>query len=189
MHTITTERCLLRRWREDDLDAFAAINTDSRVLAHLPGPLTRDESAAMIARIEAGFREHGFGLWCVEVTEPERRAPCIGFVGLQVPRFEAHFTPCVEIGWRLAPSHWGVGLATEAARAALDDAFERCGLDEVVSFTVHANRPSWAVMERLGMTRDPAEDFDHPLLPPGDRLSRQRLYRIARVDRRRHGRR
>ncbi len=109
--------------------------------------------------------------------EPLDRA---GFVGLMVPAFEAHFTPYTEIGWRLARAAWGRGYATEAARAALDYAFDVINADEVVAMTVPSNRPSRAVMERLGMTRDPADDFDHPSLPEGHALQRHVLYRKQR---------
>jgi len=171
---IETERLRLRRWREADHAPFAALNADPRVLVHLPGPLTREQSDTWIARIEEHFERHGFGLWAVEVRDG---APFVGYVGLAVPRFEAFFTPCVEIGWRLAAEHWGHGYATEAARAALAFGFERAGLAEIVSFTVPDNVRSRRVMERIGMTRDPAEDFDHPALPEGHRLRRHVLYR------------
>jgi ribosomal-protein-alanine N-acetyltransferase len=131
----------------------------------------------VVERIRAHFAEHGFGLWAVEVAEDGALA---GFVGLQVPHFEAAFTPCVEVGWRLGRAHWGRGYATEAARAALDHGFGPAGLREIVSFTVPANRRSRAVMERLGMVRDPADDFDHRSLPEGHRLRRHVLYRIRR---------
>lgn len=179
MNRLTTERCVLRHWRDEDLDALAAINTDERVLEHLPGALTYDESRAMLARIRHHFDRRGFGLWCLEVIEPGFESPCIGFVGLQVPGFEAHFTPCIEVGWRIAPAFWGRGYATEAAAAAIDDLFERVGAHEIVSLTVPANRRSWSVMERLGMTRDPADDFEHPSLPVGDRLRSHVLYRLS----------
>ena len=176
---ITTPRLLLRRWRDGDLDAFAALNADPEVMAFFPALLGRAESDALAARIREHFARHGFGLWAVEVPGV---AEFVGFVGLSVPRFEAPFTPCVEIGWRLVRAHWGRGYATEAARAALDFGFRRLALDEVVSFTVPANRRSRAVMERLGMAHDPAEDFDHPTLPEGHPLRRHVLYRLARAD-------
>ena len=131
----------------------------------------------MAARVRGLFDEQGFGLWAVEVPGV---ADFVGFVGLHVPTFETHFTPCVEIGWRLAYEHWGRGYATEAAQRALDFAFDELHLDEVVSFTVPDNVRSRAVMERLGMTRTPDEDFDHPVLPEGHRLRRHVLYRISR---------
>lgn len=158
---------------------FAALNADPEVTAHLPSALSRTQSDALADRIEAGFAERGFGPWAVEVPGV---ASFVGFVGLSVPGFEAHFTPSVEIGWRLAREHWGRGYATEGAEAALAYAFGVLGLDEVVSFTVHGNRRSWAVMERLGMTRDPADDFDHPRLPAGHSLRRHVLYRLRSGD-------
>jgi len=174
---IRTERLLLRRWRDTDLAPFAAINADPAVLEHLPGPLDRDETAALIRRIETHFDAHGFGLWAVEVHGVD---PCIGFVGLTRVAFEAPFGPAVEIGWRLARGAWGHGYATEAARAALAFGFEDAGLDEIVSFTVPANQRSRAVMERIGLVRDPSADFEHPKLPPGHPLRAHVLYRIDR---------
>jgi ribosomal-protein-alanine N-acetyltransferase len=168
---------VLRGWRPSDLDPFAALNADPEVTKFLPGPLTRDESAAMIDRIDAHFAEHGFGLWAVEVVDGP---PLIGFVGLAVPRFTAPFTPCVEVGWRLARDGWGHGYATEAATEAIAFGFGPVGLDEIVSFTAVDNLASRAVMERLGMRRDPADDFDHPSLPEGHWLRRHVLYRLAR---------
>ncbi len=156
---------------------MAAINADARVAEFLPKTLTREESDALVARLRDHFDRHGFGLWAVEVVGV---AGCIGFVGLSVPAFETHFTPCVEIGWRLAFDHWGRGYATEAAREALRFGFQSLGLDEIVSFTVTANRRSRAVMERLGMTHTEADDFDHPLLAAGHPLRRHVLYRLTR---------
>jgi RimJ/RimL family protein N-acetyltransferase len=130
-------------------------------MEHFPSVLTGDESNAMVDRIEAHFDRHGFGLWAVEVPN---QIPFIGFVGLAIPSFEAHFTPCVEIGWRLAVQCWGHGYATEAARAALTFGFGPLALEEIVSFTVPENLRSRRVMERLGMTHSPVDDFDHPSL-------------------------
>jgi len=175
--TIQTERLLLRHWLPSDRAAFAAINADPRVMEHFPAVMSADESDAMAARIEAHFEQHGFGLWALEVVGV---TPFAGFVGLCVPRFQAHFTPCIEIAWRLAPKQWGHGFATEAARAALDHGFDTLGLDQVVSFTVPENTRSRRVMEKIGMTHRPQDDFDHPLLPAGHRLSRHVFYRIDR---------
>lgn len=170
------ERVLLRGWEPDDLAPFAAMNADPRVMEHYPAPLTRGESDAFVReRIAKQFAELGFGLWAVEVPGV---APFVGYVGLSVHTFDADFTPCVEIGWRLAFEHWGEGYATEAARVAIEFGFAEAGLDEIVSFTTPANRRSVAVMERLGMTY--AGEFDHPRLPPGHRLRRHVLYRLAR---------
>src|SRR3954453_22258624 len=133
---LSTARLLLRPWRDEDLAPFAAMNSDPRVMEFFPKPLDRAESEAMAERIRGHFARHGFGLWAVEVPGV---SAFIGFVGLSVPTFEAHFTPCVEIGWRLAAEHWGRGYATEAAGAVLEFGFRRLGLAEIVSFTVPAN--------------------------------------------------
>lgn len=146
-------------------------------MEHFPAPLTRAQSDELVERIEAGFEEHGFGLWALEARE---RGEFIGFTGLAVPGFEAHFTPAVEVGWRLARSAWGNGYATEAGRAALSFGFERAGLEEIVSLTTAGNERSRAVMERLGMSRDPADDFDHPTIAPGHPQRPHVLYRIRR---------
>ena len=174
---IRTERLLLRNWRPDDAEPFAAMNADARVVEHLPAALTRAQSDDLVARIEAHTEKHGFGLWAVEIPGT---APFAGFLGLGVPRFEASFTPCVEIGWRLAAEHWGRGYATEGALAALAFGFESLDLGEIVSFTSTENVRSRRVMEKLGMEWDPADDFDHPVLPEGHRLRRHVLYRLGR---------
>lgn len=174
--SIRTERLVLRRWRDEDLGPFADLNADPEVMEFMPALLDRAESDALAMRIRQQFEQRGFGLWAVEVPE---EAPFIGYVGLSVPRFTAAFTPCVEIGWRLARPYWGRGYATEAARASMTFGCERVGLEEIVSFTVPANVRSIAVMERLGMTHDPADDFDHPSLPVGHPLRRHVLYRLT----------
>jgi RimJ/RimL family protein N-acetyltransferase len=174
---LRTDRLRLRRWRAADGAPFAALNADPRVTAYLPGALSREESDALVARIEAHFDRYGFGLWAVEIRDG---ASFAGFLGLSVPCLEAHFTPCVEIGWRLAAEHWGRGYATEGARAVLALGFDVLGLEQIVSFTVPGNARSRRVMERIGMTCMPADDFDHPLLPDGHAFRRHVLYRIAR---------
>jgi ribosomal-protein-alanine N-acetyltransferase len=171
-----TERLILRRWRDSDREPFAAINADPVVMEFFPAKLSRADSDATIARIEAGFDEYGFGLWAVELAGT---AEFIGFTGLSVPRFTAHFTPAVEIGWRLARSAWGHGYATEAARGALTTGFTDHGLAEIVSFTTTMNTRSRAVMARLGMSHDPHEDFDHPTIGEGSPLRRHVLYRLT----------
>jgi RimJ/RimL family protein N-acetyltransferase len=167
----------LRPCREADLAPFAAINADPVVMEHFPSILERASSDALAERIGGHFDRHGFGLWAVEVPDV---AAFIGFIGLAIPRFTASFTPCVEVGWRLARRYWGQGYATEGARAAVAFGFAEAGLEEIVSFTVPANRRSLAVMERLGMTSEAREDFDHPVLPAGHPLRRHRLYRLRR---------
>lgn len=174
---LTTPRLILRAWREEDLEPFARLNADERATQYLLHRLSREQSDALVERIGAHFKRKGFGLWAVEAPGV---APFIGAVGLVVPGFSAAFTPCVEIGWRLAPEFWGHGFASEAARAALAFGFETLGLDEIVSFTVPANTRSQAVMQRLGMMHSPADDFDHPLVPAGHRLLRHVLYRLSK---------
>jgi len=171
-----TPRLLLREWTDDDLEPFAALNADPNVMEFLPALLTREQSDEMAARIRTHFRERGFGLWAVEVQEGPK---FIGFVGLTVPRFEAHFTPCVEVGWRLAADHWGQGYAPEAAQAALDYGFTELALKEIVSITVPHNLKSRRVMEKIGLRHDPTGDFLHPLLPDGNLLQQHVLYRLS----------
>jgi RimJ/RimL family protein N-acetyltransferase len=172
-----TERLLLRQWREDDREPFAAMNADPEVMRHFPSVLDREASDAVLDRLRAAVDEQGWGLWAVERLDTGQ---LLGFTGLSVPRHPLPFMPCVEVGWRLARPAWGHGFATEAAREALRVGFDELGLDEVVSFAVEGNTASRAVMERLGMTRDPADDFDHPALPVGDPLRRHVLYRVRR---------
>jgi RimJ/RimL family protein N-acetyltransferase len=174
---LRTARLTLRRWRGEDREPFAVLNADPEVMRYFAEPMSRAQSDALVARIEAGFERNGYGLWALELHES---GAFVGFTGLGEVPFEAHFTPAVEVGWRLARAAWGQGYATEAARAALDFGFERIGLEEVVSFTVAGNARSRRVMERLGMRRRPEEDFDHPCLPAGHPLRRHVLYRLER---------
>ncbi|MGL4317970.1 MAG: GNAT family N-acetyltransferase [Pseudomonas sp.] len=174
--TLSSERLILRPWRDSDLDALAALCADAEVMAHFPAPLDLRESEALLRRLQAHYNEHGFSFWALE-----RRADgvVIGFTGLAHVGFAAPFVPAVEIGWRLARAYWGQGYALEAARCALVFAFDQLGLGEVVSFTVPANRRSWGLMERLGMQRDQAGDFEHPQLQLGDPLRPHVLYRLS----------
>lgn len=174
---LETPRLLLRRWRESDRIPFAAINADPQVMEHFPSCFTLEESNALFDRIQKHFDDRSFGLWAVEVRDD---AAFIGFVGLVVPRFEAHFTPCIDIGWRLAASHWGHGYATEGAVEALEFAFSHLAVDEVVAMTTPVNQRSIRVMEKLGMTRNADDDFDHPLVADGHPLRRHVLYRLQK---------
>lgn len=176
---LSTERLVLREWQDSDREPLASLNADPAVMEHFPEVLDRAASDAFADRIRANWASDGVGLWALERAADQA---FLGFVGLAVPGFDAHFTPAVEIGWRLAHFAWGHGYATEAAEAALAFGFEARELQEIVSFTVPANRRSRAVMERLGMTHDSADDFDHPNLPPGDPLRRHVLYRLSRHD-------
>jgi RimJ/RimL family protein N-acetyltransferase len=172
---LLTERLILRRWREADREPFARMNADPAVMEFFPALLSREESDAGVDRVEVGFAERGFGFWAAELRES---GEFIGFIGISVPHFQAHFMPCVEIGWRLAAKHWGKGLATEGARRALDCGFGTLRLAEIVSFTSTTNQRSRRVMEKIGMTRDPKDDFDHPLISAGHPLRRHVLYRL-----------
>jgi RimJ/RimL family protein N-acetyltransferase len=172
--SLTTERLILRPWRDEDFAPYAAINADARVMEHYPTTQTQAESDLGALRIKTRIEEQGWGLWAMELRSS---GAFVGFTGLQRPPFEAHFTPCIEIGWRVAYGHWGHGLAPEAARASLAYGFEQLGLDEIVAMTATPNRRSMRVMEKIGMTRDPGDDFDMPRLPEGHRLRRHVLYR------------
>jgi RimJ/RimL family protein N-acetyltransferase len=158
---VRTARLWLRPWRDEDVEPFAAMNADARVMEHFPARLSREETEALVGRLRAHFEQHGWGLWAVEVPGV---APFVGFVGLTTVPFSAPFTPAVEVGWRLAFEHWGLGLA------------------EVVSLTVPSNLRSRRVMEKLGLHRSPADDFDHPRLPEGHPLRRHVLYRLRREE-------
>ena len=171
-----TERLRLRRWQDEDRAAFAAMNADPCVMEFFPSTLNRAQSDAVVDRIQADFAQRGWGLWAAELKATSR---FIGFVGLNVPAAALPFSPCVEVGWRLAPAHWGQSYASEAARAALHVGFDRLGLDEIVSFTAVGNLRSQAVMERLGMQRD-AQTFEHPAVPADHALRTHCLYRLRR---------
>jgi RimJ/RimL family protein N-acetyltransferase len=172
---IQTPRLVLRPWRDSDRPPFAEQNADPIVMRFLLNVLTREASDAYVDAIEQHFAATGFGKWAVEAP---RVAPFIGAVGLRYVKFEASFTPAVEVAWRLHRRYWGHGYATEAARAAIEDGFTRVGLAEIIALTTLGNIPSMRVMERLGMTR--TIEFDHPAVPEGHPLRRHILYRLAR---------
>lgn len=172
--SLRTNRLLLRQWRDDDREPFAEMGASVEVMEHFPGRMTRAESDAFIDRISDRIEREGWGLWALE---SRATAAFVGFTGLSVPGFEAHFTPAVEVGWRLSRSAWGHGYASEAASYALAYGFEVLGLDEIVSFTTTTNVRSQSVMRRIGMTHDPADDFDHPTIDPSSPLNRHVLYR------------
>jgi RimJ/RimL family protein N-acetyltransferase len=172
-----TPRLLLRQWRQSDREPFAALNADPRVMEFFPSTIQRDASDAAVARWQTQIAERGWGLWAAEIRAS---GIFIGFVGLQVPAARLPFSPCVEVGWRLAHAHWGKGFASEGARGALRVGFERLGLDEIVSFTSIHNRRSRAVMERLGM-QEVEGTFPHPNVPEGSPLREHCLYRLGRA--------
>jgi len=174
---LDTERLRLRQWIASDLVPFAKMNADPHVMEFFPARLDRQASDALAGRIEAKIAERGWGLWAAEARAT---GEFIGFIGLQPPLDQLPCSPCVEVGWRLAQPYWGKGFATEGARAALRFGYEKLGLDEIVSFTVPANRRSRAVMERLGMHEDKAGMFEHPSIAPGSPLRLHCLYRLSR---------
>jgi RimJ/RimL family protein N-acetyltransferase len=172
---LPTERLVLRRWRTGDREPFAALNADPVVMEFFVATMTREQSDGFVDVIEAGIAERGHGMWAVELAET---GEFIGCAGLLYQTFDAHFTPAFEIAYRFARSAWGHGYATEAAKAAVAYAFAKVGLTEIVSMTAVSNSRSQAVMRRLGMSHDPADDFDHPRVPPGHPLRPHVLYRL-----------
>ena len=168
---LATDRLLLREWHDEDRDPFAAMNADARVMEHFPAALSRAESNALVDRIVAHWRDDGHGLWVVERTSD---GAFLGFTGLAAPTGTPGMPPFVEVGWRFAVD------ASEAARAAVAWGFEVLVLDEIASWTTVANLKSRAVMERIGMTHDPADDFDHPRIPVGHPQRRHVMYRLPR---------
>lgn len=175
-NTVTTERLLLRQWREEDLAPFARLNADPRVMEYFPKLQTREESDESVKRVAEHIQQYGWGFWAASLLET---GEFIGFIGLQPVPFQAAFTPAVEIGWRLAFEHWGKGYATEGAKAALQYGFEKLHLQDIVSFTATGNMRSRAVMERIGMHHESNNDFDHPKLLAGHPLRRHVFYRIT----------
>lgn len=171
-----TPRLRLRRWRDTDRASFAAMNADPAVMEFFPALQTREASDASIDAWEAQFEQRGWSNWAAELRDT---GEFIGFIGLNVPRRVLPFSPCVEVGWRVARRYWGQGLASEAARGSLRVGFERLALAEIVSFTTLTNRRSRAVMERIGMT-DTRQDFEHPAVPEGHALRPHCLYRLTR---------
>ncbi|SUB03107.1 Uncharacterised protein [Pannonibacter phragmitetus] len=176
---IETERLVLRPWRDEDLEPFAALCGDPQVMRYFLKPLTLEETAALIGRAREKEAEDGF---CFRPVERKEDGAFLGMVGLSRPQFPAlvPFMPCVEIGWRLARYAWGEGYASEAAGGWLRFGFETLQLNEIVAFTTVTNTPSRKVMERLGMSHDPADDFDHPSVPEDHPLLRHVLYRLSR---------
>jgi RimJ/RimL family protein N-acetyltransferase len=172
-----TRRCILRQWKDADLAPWAAMNADPAVRRYFPNLLDTEQAAAEAGRCREAIAQRGWGMWALEIPGEFSFA---GFVGLNVPHYDAPFVPALEIGWRLARTAWGRGLASEAARAALDFAFARLQAQEVIAITVPGNEASRRVMQRLGMVHDPAGEFDHPRIQAGHPLRRHVLYRVAR---------
>lgn len=176
MTILTTQRLLIREWKESDVLPFAAMNADRQVMEYFPGILSWSETKDLLARIATHIKQHQFGLWAVEL---KNSGEFIGFIGLNIPQFSTHFTPCIEIGWRLAQSYWGKGLATEGAEAVLAYGFNQLKLAEIVSFTAKTNLRSRRVMEKLGFSYTESDDFNHPKLALSSSLSQHVLYRLS----------
>lgn len=176
---IKTARLILRPWTDEDLEPFAMMNADPRVMEYFPSTKSYEESLTEYRVILDHFKKHGYGLWAVS---EHGKTNFIGFIGLSYIDFPAAFTPTVEVGWRLAYEYWGKGYATEGAKASLKYGFEVLNLQEIISFTSVQNLRSRAVMEKIGMLRDPKDDFDHPKLPEGHRLRRHVLYRLKQTE-------
>ena len=179
MKILETDRLILRLWQSSDVDGMAAIDQDPKVCQYLPAIGTRATTEAGVQRILNHYQEHGFCLYAVELKENNE---FIGFLGLSIPSFESHFTPAVEIGWRLASRHWNKGYATEGAKAVLKYGFLTLNLDEIVSFTVVNNRASRRIMEKIGLHHNPDDDFNHPRLAADSPLRRHVLYRLSKAE-------
>ncbi len=173
--SLSTKRLLLRQWKESDLPFFAKMNRDEKVMRYFPSPLSTKESDSLAAKIQKELREKPYGLWAVEVVS---LGVFIGFVGLHYQDFQAAFTPCIEIGWRLGFEYWGKGYAFEAAIKIVNYAFKTLKLKEIVSFTTLENKRSRHLMEKLGMTHDMKDNFKHPKLPEKHPLRPHVLYRL-----------
>ena len=171
---IETPRLILRGWKESDIEPWVLMNLDARVMEFFPRPTPRERSIEQAAIMQKGIEENGYGWWVVELKATGEFA---GITALDDVTYPVPFTPTREVGWRFRAEMWGRGYATEAALAALDFARERLGWDSIVSFTAVTNVRSQRVMQRLGMTHDPAEDFDHPRIEDGHPLRRHVLYR------------
>lgn len=174
---ISTERLILRTWQVEDSEAYFQINQDPKVIEFLRGPLSREQVQDFMRYVRRHDEQHGYTTWAAELKET---GTLMGFIGLNTVDWQAHFTPAVEIGWRLGAEYWGKGYATEGAKAALDYGFKHCNLQEIVAFTVPANIRSIRVMEKIGLKRDSHGDFAHPKLPKENPLSKHILYRLSR---------
>ncbi|MEY2903152.1 MAG: hypothetical protein RLY89_2258 [Bacteroidota bacterium] len=170
---IETNQLLLRQWKLEDLSAYATMNADPKVMEHFPATLSKEESWNHLQKMQAQIQEKGYGTFALEL---KKEGTLIGFTGLSIPNFDAEFTPCVEIGWRIASPYWRLGYAFEAAKACLNFAFNEIGLTEIFSFTATTNKPSENLMKKLGMQK--CGEFEHPKLPMGHSLRKHVIYSI-----------
>lgn len=174
-YIITSNRLGLRQWSENDHDAFAKMNADAKVMEHFPYLMTREQTDAYLKRIYAHFKEYGYGVYAVDVLES---GEFIGYIGFSCPTWEAYFTPCVEVGWRLKSEHWNNGYATEGAKACLEYGFKSLGFDAIYSWTALDNLASERVMQKIGLIK--IDEFDHPRIQKGHRLERHVLYELKK---------
>ncbi len=172
---LETKRLILRQWKKEDLECFAKLNADKRVMEFFPSTLSEKESNSLSETIQKELQEKKYGLWAVEA---KNCAPFIGCIGLHYQDFSAHFTPCIEIGWRLLFDYWKKGYAFEAASKVLEYGFNVLNLNEIVAFTAEKNTRSRKLMEKLNMTYNPKDDFHHPKLPKNHILQPHVLYRL-----------
>jgi len=177
MEILETDRLILRTWNDSDLQPMCALNQDPKVMEYFPGLQGLEATKNLIVRINNHFEKHGYTLYA---TERKDSGEFIGFIGLFIPYFEAHFTPATEIGWRLSSKHWGQGFATEGAKAILDFAFRELKIPEIVSFTAQGNAKSIRVMQKIGLLSNSDDDFDHPKLDDASPLKQHVLYRLSR---------
>ena len=175
IHHLQTSRLILRNWKQNDIEPFAILNSDPRVCEFLPNVLSQEETLTSVIKIQSHFKEHAFGLFAVELISTKT---FIGFVGLKYFSFDSHFTPSVELAWRLSWENWGQGLATEAAQKVTQYGFETLGLPEILAITAKNNQRSRRVMEKLGMFTNEDENFLHPLLEYSHPLAEHVLYRF-----------
>ena len=177
MHILETNRLILRTWTDADIQPMFEINQDPKVMEYFPNLQSLETTTDFVNKAKQHFDQHGYCLYACAKKESNN---FIGFIGLSHVDFKVHFTPAVEIGWRLAYKHWGQGIATEGAKAVLDDAFQRLKIPEIVSFTAVGNARSIRVMQKIGLHHDPQDDFDHPCLDEESPLRRHVLYRLTR---------
>ena len=179
---LITPRLLLRPWRKEDFEPFSKINADARVMKYFPCPLNREESDQLAIKLKARIEEKGWGIWAMNLIEPEQFIGALGLIDLTKTSFPAPFTPAVELVWRLSFEHWEKGYETEGALAALQYGFKNLQFNEIVSFTAVQNESSRHVFEKVGMHHDPKDDFDHPMLPNESPFKRHILYRIMQKE-------
>ena len=177
MKILETDRLILRTWSDDDLQPMLAINQDPKVMEYFPGLQDLETTKNFITKVNDHFNKYGYSLYACERKDTNE---FIGFIGLLIADFKAHFTPAIEIGWRLSSKHWGQGFATEGAKAALDYAFRELKISEIVSFTTAGNAKSIRVMEKIGLQHNVNDAFDHPKLDDTSPLKRHVLYRLSR---------